>query len=81
MTLFKQIALLISTVFLVLLIIIVLNGLARTSSFQQGQLQTTAQDMATTLGIAISNLPDEVHIVFDHNQRHAEVMFDVVKPE
>jgi len=58
MSLFKQIALLISTVFLVLLLIIVLNDLTRTSSFQQGQLQTTAQDMATTLGIAISNLPD-----------------------
>lgn len=58
MSLFKQIALLISTVFLVLLLIIVLNNLTRTSSFQQGQLQTTAQDMATTLGIAISNLPD-----------------------
>ena len=58
MTLFKQIALLVSTVFLVLLSIIVLNDLARTGSFQQGQLGTTAQDMATTLGIAISNLPE-----------------------
>ncbi len=58
MTLFKQIALLVSTVFLVLLLIIVLNDLARTGSFQQGQLGTTAQDMATTLGIAISNLPE-----------------------
>jgi diguanylate cyclase (GGDEF)-like protein len=58
MTLFKQIALLVSTVFLILLLIIVLNDLARTGSFQQGQLGTTAQDMATTLGIAISNLPE-----------------------
>lgn len=58
MTLFKQIALLVSTVFLILLLIIVLNDLSRTSSFQQGQLQTSAQDMATMLGIAISNLPD-----------------------
>jgi hypothetical protein len=58
MTLFKQIALLVSTMFLVLLLIIVLNDLSRTESFQQGQLRTTAQDMATTLGIAISNLPE-----------------------
>ena len=72
MTLFKQIALLISTVFLVLLIIIVLNGLARTSSFQQGQLQTTAQDMATTLGIAISNLPE------GDDQATLEVLFNAV---
>ena len=58
MTLFKQIALLVSTVFLVLISIIVFNDLARTGNFQQGQMQTTAQDMATTLGVAISNLPD-----------------------
>ena len=58
MTLFKQIALLVSTMFLVLILIIVLNDLARTGNFQQGQMQTTAQDMATTLGIAISNLPE-----------------------
>ena len=58
MTLFKQIALLITAVLTVLLLIIVVNDLDRTSRFQQGQLQTTAQDMVTTLGIAISNLPD-----------------------
>jgi diguanylate cyclase (GGDEF)-like protein len=58
MTLFKQIAILVSTVFLILLLVIVFNDLARTSKFQQGQLKTTAQDMATTLGIAISNLPE-----------------------
>ena len=58
MTLFKQIAILVSTVFIILLLIIVVNDLARTSKFQQGQLKTTAQDMATTLGIAISNLPE-----------------------
>lgn len=57
MTLFKQIALLVSVVFLLLLTIIVVNDQRRASEFQQGQLQTTAQDMATTLGIAISNLP------------------------
>jgi len=72
MTLFKQIALLISTMFLVLLLIIVLNDLTRTSSFQQGQLQTTAQDMATTLGIAISNLPE------GGDQATLEVLFNAV---
>jgi diguanylate cyclase (GGDEF)-like protein len=72
MTLFKQIALLISTMFLVLLLIIVLNDLTRTSSFQQGQLQTTAQDMATTLGIAISNLPE------GDDQATLEVLFNAV---
>ena len=72
MTLFKQIALLISTMFLVLLLIIVLNDLTRTSSFQQGQLQTSAQDMATTLGIAISNLPE------GDDQATLEVLFNAV---
>ena len=72
MTLFKQIALLISTMFLVLLLIIVLNDLTRTSSFQQGQLQTTAQDMATTLGIAIGNLPE------GGDQATLEVLFNAV---
>jgi diguanylate cyclase (GGDEF)-like protein len=72
MTLFKQIALLISTVFLVLLLVIVLNDQARTSNFQQGQLQTTAQDMATMLGIAISNLPE------GGDQATLEVLFNAV---
>ena len=53
MTLFKQIAILVSSIFLILLIIVVRSDLLRTAEFQQGQLQTTAQDMATTLGIAI----------------------------
>jgi diguanylate cyclase (GGDEF)-like protein len=72
MTLFKQIALLVSTVFMVLLLIIVLNDLARTGNFQQGQLRTTAQDMATTLGIAISNLPE------GDDQATLEVLFNAV---
>lgn len=57
MTLFKQIALLVSLMFLLLASIIIINDLKRTASFMQGQLQTTAQDMTTTLGIAIGNLP------------------------
>ena len=72
MTLFKQIAMLIGTVLTVLLLIIVINDLDRTSHFQQGQLQTTAQDMATTLGIAISNLPD------GNDPATLEVLFNAV---
>lgn len=72
MTLFKQIAMLASAVFLILLLIVVFNDLNRTSSFQQGQLQTTAQDMATTLGIAISNLPE------GEDKATLEVLFNAV---
>ncbi len=72
MTLFKQIAILVSTVFLILLLVIVFNDLARTGKFQQGQLKTTAQDMATTLGIAISNLPE------GDDQATLEVLFNSV---
>jgi len=58
MTLFKQIALLVSLAFMLLASIILLNDFSRTGQFLQGQLQTSARDMATTLGIAISNLPE-----------------------
>ncbi len=54
MTLFKQIALLVTLMFLLLAGIIIVNDFKRTGVFLQGRLQTTAQDMATTLGIAIS---------------------------
>lgn len=57
MTLFKQIAVLISLMLLLLAGIFIVNDFNRTGKFLQGQLQTSAQDMATTLGIAISNLP------------------------
>lgn len=57
MTLFKQIALLVTLVFIILASVIIINDLSRTREFMQGQLQTTAQDMATTLGIVITNLP------------------------
>ena len=72
MTLFKQIALLVATVFIVLLIVILLNDLDRIGKFQQGQLQNTAQDMSTTLGIAVSNLPD------GNDQATLEVLFNAV---
>ena len=58
MTLFKQIALLVSLAFLLLASTILVNDFGRTGQFLQGQLQTSARDMATTLGIAISNIPE-----------------------
>ncbi|MCP3689000.1 MAG: EAL domain-containing protein [Gammaproteobacteria bacterium] len=58
MTLFKQIALLVSLAFFLLASIILLSDFSRTGNFLQGQLQTSAQDMTTTLGVAIGNLPD-----------------------
>tara|TARA_R110001592_G_scaffold160059_1_gene391983 strand:- start:7518 stop:9443 length:1926 start_codon:yes stop_codon:yes gene_type:complete len=54
MTLFKQIALIVSMGILVLLVLISLDNFQRTSHFVETQLQTSAQDVATTLGIAIS---------------------------
>lgn len=57
MTLFKQIALLVTFLYFILASIIVINDFKSASDFMQGQLTTTAQDMATTLGISISNHP------------------------
>ncbi len=57
MTLFKQIALLVTLLYFILASIIVVNNFKNAGIYMQGQLQTTAQDMATTLGIAISNHP------------------------
>ncbi len=58
MTLFRQIALLVTLVFLLTTAILLANNFQQNARFLQGQMQTTARDMATTLGIAISNLPD-----------------------
>lgn len=55
MTLFKQVALLVSTVFLLIVVTTTIGDFQRSGSFLEGQLQTSAQDMATTLGIAISS--------------------------
>jgi len=54
MTLFKQVALIVSLVFLLILVTISFSNIERAGSFSEGQLKTSAQDMATTLGIAIS---------------------------
>ncbi|MDJ0881059.1 MAG: LapD/MoxY N-terminal periplasmic domain-containing protein [Gammaproteobacteria bacterium] len=58
MTLFKQIAILVSLMLLLLAGIFIVNDFSRSAKFLQGQLATTAQDMTTTLGIAITNMPD-----------------------
>jgi len=55
MTLFKQIALLVSVVFFIFVLATTIGNFRRSSEFLEGQLQTSAQDMATTLGISISN--------------------------
>lgn len=58
MTLFRQIALLLSLFLLLLAGIFMTGDFSRTEKLLQGQMQTTARDMATTLGIVISNLPE-----------------------
>jgi len=58
MTLFKQIALLISSVLLVLLLVVIANDLSNTGKVQQELLNAMSRDMAATLGIAIDNLPN-----------------------
>lgn len=55
MTLFKQIAFVVSLVFLLAIFIITMEDFRRSGENLEGQLQTSAQNMATTLGIAISN--------------------------
>ena len=72
MTLFKQIALLVSIAFVLLASIILINDFSRTGQFLQGQLQTSARDMATTLGISISNIPE------GDDQASLEVLFNSV---
>jgi len=55
MTLFKQVAFLVSMVFLLIAVAITAGSFERYSSIVKGQLQTTVQDIVTTLGITISN--------------------------
>lgn len=55
MTLFKQVALIVSLVFLLIVVTTTIGDFRRSGEFLEGQLQTAAQDMTTTLGIAISN--------------------------
>lgn len=55
MTLFRQIASFISVLFLTLMLFIAWNNFQQSANYLQGQLQTTAQDMTTTLGITLAN--------------------------
>lgn len=55
MTLFKQVALVVSLVFLLIVVTTTVGDFRRSSSFFEGQMKSTAQDMTTTLGIAMSN--------------------------
>jgi diguanylate cyclase (GGDEF)-like protein len=55
MTLFKKIALMVTLVFLLLSLVATAGDFRRAETLLEGQLQTTAQDMATTLGVAISS--------------------------
>ena len=55
MTLFKQIAALISVVFVVLLGVTTWNDFRHSTNALEGQLKTAAQNMATTLGVSIAN--------------------------
>ena len=72
MTLFRQVALLVSVVFLLIVVTITAASLKQYSSIVKGQLQTAAQDMATTLGITISNAS------FGNDKPAYETLFNAV---
>ncbi|CAA0107223.1 putative signaling protein [Zhongshania aliphaticivorans] len=55
MTMYKKIALLVSTGFIMLLVLVSVNNFQQSSRFMRGQLHTTAQDTATVLAVAISS--------------------------
>ena len=55
MTLFRQIAALISVIFLLIMTVVVWNDFRYSSLSLQGQMGTVAQDMATMMGVAMAN--------------------------
>lgn len=55
MTLFRQVAALISLVFVLVLAVVVSNNVTHFSRSLHGQMQTVAQDLATLLGIALAS--------------------------
>jgi len=63
MTLFKQVALVVSLVFMLIVVTTTVGDFRRSSSFFEGQMQSTAQDMTTTLGIAMSNSSSDADLV------------------
>ncbi len=54
MTLFKQISILVTLAFICLFVLVEIDNIQQSGKFLRGQLQTTAQDTATVLGISIS---------------------------
>jgi EAL domain-containing protein (putative c-di-GMP-specific phosphodiesterase class I)/GGDEF domain-containing protein len=60
MTLFRQIALLVSVMIVLLLGSVTWNNFRHSGEYLQGQLRSNAQDMSTVLGIAISNHSGEI---------------------
>ncbi len=67
MTLFRQIALLISMILLILFLLISMDTFHQSSKYLNGQLRTTAQDTATVLSIAISSINQEDQQVKEGN--------------
>ena len=59
MTLFRQVALLVSLIFVLLMTVLAWNNFQSSSQFLQGQMQTSAQDMATNLGVTIANVAQD----------------------
>ncbi len=72
MTLFRQVAFLVTLVFLLNVVAISAASLEQYSTIVKGQLQSTAQDMTTTLGIALSNS------TFGKDGRAFETLFNAV---
>lgn len=58
MTLFRQIAIFVSILFLILAGSILWSSLLQYTQYTQGQIQSTADDMATNLGVTIANTVD-----------------------
>ena len=72
MTLFRQIALVVSLVFLLIVVTLMAASVRQYSSVVKGQLQTSAQDMVTNLGITISNS------TFGNDKPAYETLFNAV---
>ena len=58
MTLYKQIGLMISSLFIVMLLVVTANELSRAGKLQQVLMQNTARDAANGLAMTIGELPD-----------------------
>lgn len=70
MSLFRQIAILVSLIFIALLSVTTWNNFRHSSDAMEGQLQSAAQSMATTLGVVIANAGDD--------PTYIETLFNVI---